>query len=104
MDFHDFYQKLVDQMLRAPEDQIRTILISLCADKSIGLQAVARYTELLTKEETGTGNGKKRKASEDVMICSFCEKSFSHKENKQGACRYHTGKSFSCSDCQMLFN
>lgn len=103
MDSHDFYQRLVGQMLSAPEDQIRTILMSLCADESIGKKAIARYTELLTKEEAGTGNGTKRKATEDLRFCFLCENVFSEKENKQGACRYHTGE-FSCSELSMFLN
>lgn len=82
---------LVNQMLKAPEDQIRAILMSLCADKSTRDKAVAEYSKLLTEDKSG--NALKRKAGDDLFFCLVCETSFSASENKEGSCVYHEGKS-----------
>jgi hypothetical protein len=80
----EFHQNLINKLVRAPEDQLRSILKSLCAEKAAGKKAVALYTTLLT-EKKSTQKALKRKASEDVEFCLVCEEPFSEKENKKDA-------------------
>ncbi|KAK7416744.1 hypothetical protein QQZ08_011885 [Neonectria magnoliae] len=76
----------LDQIVNAPEQQVRTILLALCNDDGVRQRAVTHYDTL----QPGT-SGEKRKAAYSLFICLQCGEPFEKEDNVQGDCRYHPG-------------
>ncbi|KPM36474.1 hypothetical protein AK830_g10087 [Neonectria ditissima] len=77
----------INQIVNAPEKQVRAILLALCEDDSVRHRAGTHYSAL----QLGASKGK-RKAANDLFICLQCDQSFEKEENEHGDCRYHPGE------------
>lgn len=76
----------LDEMLSAPEPQIRAVLRALCSDERVKRRALGHFDALLQ------GGSKKRKAAGELLICVQCDLPFMEEENDKKACSYHWGE------------
>lgn len=81
----------LDELLKAPEAQIRSVLRALCSDRTIQRHALEHFDALKSEEGSG-GGGQKRKAAGDLLICVQCGQPFTEEENDRKACWYHWGE------------
>ncbi|KAJ4320741.1 hypothetical protein N0V84_005681 [Fusarium piperis] len=84
----------LDEMLNAPESQIRAVLRALCSDERVQRRALSHFDALLQGplEDDGGGAGRKRKAAGELLICVQCDLPFMEEENDRQACWYHWGE------------
>ncbi|UZP33139.1 hypothetical protein NXS19_000955 [Fusarium pseudograminearum] len=82
----------LDDLVKAPEHQIRAILRALCQDQGIRDRVLGHLDDLLATDDTPT-NSKKRKADDELCICVQCDEAFIKSENTDDtACYYHWGE------------
>ena len=81
----------LDEMIRAPEHQIRAILLTLCNDHRVRKMALDHYSAIRQYDQPT--KALKRKATSDLYICVQCSSPFSNEDNGEGRCVYHPGKS-----------
>ncbi|KAF5607007.1 uncharacterized protein FSUBG_5465 [Fusarium subglutinans] len=80
----------VEDLLSAPEQQIRAVLGVLCQDEDTRSRALDHYHSLQATPEVS--DGRKRKAEDEMSVCVRCKKAFDKHENTdERACRYHPG-------------
>ncbi|KAF7553798.1 hypothetical protein G7Z17_g3395 [Cylindrodendrum hubeiense] len=82
-------QSAIDQLVRAPEHQIRAILLALCDDGDVSRLALKHFAAVRSFDDEATG--RKRKAVGDLFVCVQCDSPFSEEDNADGACQYHSG-------------
>ncbi|KAF3937404.1 hypothetical protein ABW19_dt0207080 [Dactylella cylindrospora] len=70
------------------EDNLRSILRSLCDDPKTLKKAETHFTKLNTVRTT---NSKKRGSESMTSVCVQCNESFNEEENASKSCQYHTG-------------
>ncbi|RSL62588.1 hypothetical protein CEP51_013443 [Fusarium floridanum] len=80
----------LDELLNAPESQIRSVLGALCSDGIVQRHALEHFDAL--KSEEGSSGGQKRKAAGELLICVQCDQPFTEEENDKKACWYHWGE------------
>ncbi|KAM6537641.1 hypothetical protein FALCPG4_003552 [Fusarium falciforme] len=80
----------LDELLNAPESQIRSVLRALCSDRTVQRHALEHFDAL--KEGSSGGGGQKRKAAGELLICVQCDQPFTEEENDKKACWYHWGE------------
>ncbi|KAM0238129.1 hypothetical protein ACHAPO_004007 [Fusarium lateritium] len=68
----------LEDLLKAPEHQVRAILRALCYDKDIRDRALGHFGDLLAID---TPNTKKRKADDELCICVQCDDAFFKNDN-----------------------
>lgn len=76
----------LEKMLKAPDYQVRAILLSLCDDSDIREKALSRFAALDVFDKPS-----KRKAVEDIHVCVQCDEPFTCEDNEFGDCMYHPG-------------
>ncbi|KAJ3521682.1 hypothetical protein NM208_g13182 [Fusarium decemcellulare] len=80
----------IDDMINAPEQQIRAILLALCEDQKVRRHALEHYEALQAAASSETSL--KRKAKDDLFVCVQCGEAFTNDENHKEACCYHWGE------------
>ncbi|RSL60126.1 hypothetical protein CEP53_005513 [Fusarium sp. AF-6] len=58
----------LDELLNAPESQIRSVLRALCSDRTVQRHALEHFDAL--KSEEGSSGGQKRKAAGELLLRS----------------------------------
>lgn len=76
----------LDELLNAPESQVRAVLRALCSDERVQRRALNHFDALLK------GGGQKRKAAGELLLCVQCDQPFIEEENNTQACWYHWGE------------
>ncbi|PNP80081.1 hypothetical protein FNYG_06791 [Fusarium nygamai] len=75
----------VEDLLSAPEQQIRAVLRALCQDEDTRCCALDHYHSLQATPEVS--DGRKRKAEDEMSVCVQCKKEFNqHKNMDEKAC------------------
>ncbi|KAG8674850.1 hypothetical protein FPOAC2_00887 [Fusarium poae] len=81
----------LEDLVKAPEHQIRAILRELCHDQDIRVRALGHFDDLLAIDTPS--NTKKRKADDELCICVHCDNTFFKNDNTlRTACYYHSGE------------
>lgn len=87
----------MDQIISAPAENAKAVLIALCSDDS-SLRSRAHELlddiDALRNESAPSDNqGVKRKADSTIAVCVQCQEPFYEDDNTSRACRYHSGSS-----------
>ncbi|RBR23562.1 uncharacterized protein FIESC28_03744 [Fusarium coffeatum] len=89
----------LDELLHAPEAQIRVILRALCQDTQVRNSALDYLDSLKILYGSDSGvfgpdatTTTKRKADDEILICVQCDCSFYKNGNDKTSCEYHWGE------------
>ncbi|KAF7547846.1 hypothetical protein G7046_g8877 [Stylonectria norvegica] len=86
----------VQEMVDAPEGEVRAVLMSLCNDQRVRRKALANWKLVRCPLTPNTANepnrGTKRKATSDILICVQCDEYFFTDDNTKKGCNYHFGE------------
>ncbi|KAJ4137397.1 hypothetical protein NW768_002984 [Fusarium equiseti] len=86
----------LDELLQAPQGQIRAVLRALCQDTQVRNTALDHLDSLkilYNVESKFLGpTATKRKAEDEVLICVQCDSAFFEKGNDKESCDYHWGE------------
>ena len=86
----------LDDLLQAPEGQIRVVLRALCHDTQVRNSALGHLDNLKilddVKSKFSGSAATKRKAEDQILICVQCDAAFFEKSNDKESCHYHWGK------------
>jgi hypothetical protein len=89
----------LDELLQAPEGQIRAVLRALCQDTQVRNSALDHLDSLKILDDVKSKSlgpaATKRKAEDQVLICVQCDSAFFEKSNDKESCHYHWGKRLS---------
>lgn len=81
----------LDDLLNAPNNQIRAVLRALCQDTDTRSRALSYLEDLQAIDEPF--NSRKRKADDELCICVQYDEAFYKNDNSDNtACCYHWGK------------
>jgi hypothetical protein len=81
----------LDELVQAPEHQIRAILRALCQDRDTRVRALGHFEDVLAIDKPS--NTHKRKADDELSICVQCDDAFYKNDNTDNtACCYHWGE------------
>ncbi|KAI0181839.1 hypothetical protein GGR52DRAFT_526508 [Hypoxylon sp. FL1284] len=92
-------QDMDGPLAKAPDNVLRAVLMALCADPDTNLKATAYLEKITSKANSDVSESpdaseskpRKRKATEDVRICTQCQEPFYDDENNAQACQFHDG-------------
>lgn len=78
--------------MKAPEPQVRAVLVALCQDRDTRARALGFFEGLLLAIDK-RANTLKRKADDELCICVQCDEAFYKNDNTDNtACSYHWGE------------
>ncbi|KAK4227822.1 hypothetical protein QBC38DRAFT_363429, partial [Podospora fimiseda] len=86
----------VDDILSAPDDDLRAAIRAICTDDNKVRDRLATYLHKVQNPAAKLAPKKSKNAPKvdpsGIFLCGQCEKTFLEPDNHETACTYHTGE------------